>query len=217
MDCSPPGSSVHGILQSRIPERVVIPCSRRSSWLRDWTQVFCITGGFFTIWAIRKSWYLYLWPYLETAFGQMWLNKGSWDEMILVLSGPPILWLSSVLASYKRKDRDPWETEWELKWRWRWCLKWLKRWCLQIKDCAQLPRRSEAAREEISVVLSYWICGIHSYISPRKLAYTLTLRTLSCSDLTILGQIDHQVWGSTLACEVISLQGAQGRCSLLPS
>ena len=27
--------------------------------------------------------------------------------------------------------------------------------CLQIKDCAQLPRRSEAAKEEISVVLSY--------------------------------------------------------------
>lgn len=27
--------------------------------------------------------------------------------------------------------------------------------CLQTKDCAPLPRRSEAAREEISVVLSY--------------------------------------------------------------
>ena len=30
MDCSPPGSSVHGILQARILERVVIPFSRES-------------------------------------------------------------------------------------------------------------------------------------------------------------------------------------------
>jgi len=31
MDCSPPGSSVHGILQERILEWVAIPCSRGSS------------------------------------------------------------------------------------------------------------------------------------------------------------------------------------------
>ena len=31
MDCSPPGSSVHGILQARILEWVAIPFSRRSS------------------------------------------------------------------------------------------------------------------------------------------------------------------------------------------
>ena len=31
MDCSPPGSSVHGILQARILEWVAIPCSRGSS------------------------------------------------------------------------------------------------------------------------------------------------------------------------------------------
>ena len=38
MDCSPPGSSVHGILQARIPEWVTIPFSRGSSWPRGWTQ-----------------------------------------------------------------------------------------------------------------------------------------------------------------------------------
>ena len=42
MDCSPPGSSVHGILQARILEWVVIPFSKWSTWLRDWTQVSCI-------------------------------------------------------------------------------------------------------------------------------------------------------------------------------
>ena len=41
MDCSPPGSSVRGILQARILEWVAIPFSRVSSRPRDWTQVSC--------------------------------------------------------------------------------------------------------------------------------------------------------------------------------
>ena len=53
MDCSLPGSSVHGILQARILEWVAIPFFRGSSQPRDWTQVSCIAGGFFTIWATR--------------------------------------------------------------------------------------------------------------------------------------------------------------------
>ena len=55
MDCSPPGSSVHGILQARILEWVAIPFSRGSSWPRDQTQVCCIAGGFFTVWATRET------------------------------------------------------------------------------------------------------------------------------------------------------------------
>ena len=47
-DCSPPGSSVHGIIQARILELVAISFSRGSSWLRDWTHVSCIAGIFFT-------------------------------------------------------------------------------------------------------------------------------------------------------------------------
>ena len=39
MDCSPPGSSVHGILQTRILEWVAISFSRESSRPRDRTQV----------------------------------------------------------------------------------------------------------------------------------------------------------------------------------
>ena len=39
VDCSPPGSSVHGILQARLLEWVAISFSRGSSHLRDWTQV----------------------------------------------------------------------------------------------------------------------------------------------------------------------------------
>ena len=47
MDCSPPGFSVHGILQARLLECVAMPSSRGSSWRRDWTWVSCIAGGFF--------------------------------------------------------------------------------------------------------------------------------------------------------------------------
>ena len=49
MDCSPPGSSVHGILQARILEWAVISFSRGSSWPWDSTQVSCIPDECFTI------------------------------------------------------------------------------------------------------------------------------------------------------------------------
>ena len=55
VNCSPPGSSVHGILQALILEWVAIPFSRGSSWPRDQTQVSCIAGRFFTIWATREA------------------------------------------------------------------------------------------------------------------------------------------------------------------
>ena len=39
MDCSPPGSSVRGILQARTLEWVAVPSSKRSSQPRDWIYV----------------------------------------------------------------------------------------------------------------------------------------------------------------------------------
>ena len=61
MDCSPPGSSVYGILHARKLEWVGISSCRGSSWPRDWTRVSCITGRFFTVWAqealtLRLTW-----------------------------------------------------------------------------------------------------------------------------------------------------------------
>ena len=55
MDCSLPGSCIHGILQARILEWVAISFSKGSSWSRDWTQVSHIAGGFFTVWASKAS------------------------------------------------------------------------------------------------------------------------------------------------------------------
>ena len=55
MDCSPPSSSVHGILQARILEWVAISFSRGSLQPRDRTQVSHIAGGFFTVWATKEA------------------------------------------------------------------------------------------------------------------------------------------------------------------
>ena len=55
MDNSLSGSSVHGILQARVLEWVAISFCRGSSWPRDLTQVSCIAGRFFTIWATREA------------------------------------------------------------------------------------------------------------------------------------------------------------------
>ena len=51
IDCSPPGSSVHGVLQARRLERVAMPSSRGSSWPRDPTESLrspALAGRFFT-------------------------------------------------------------------------------------------------------------------------------------------------------------------------
>ena len=55
MSCSPPGSSVHWILQARIPEWADIPFFGGSSWSSDQIQVSCIAVGFFTFWATRVA------------------------------------------------------------------------------------------------------------------------------------------------------------------
>ena len=55
VNCSPPGSSVHGILQARILEWIAIPFSRWSSQPRDQIQVSWTAGRFFTIWATWEA------------------------------------------------------------------------------------------------------------------------------------------------------------------
>ena len=61
----PPGSSVHGIVQTRILEWVTISFSRGSSWPRDQTQVSCIRGRFFADWATREA-HIYIYIYTHT-------------------------------------------------------------------------------------------------------------------------------------------------------
>ena len=70
MDCSPPGSSVHGIFQARILEWFAIPFSRGSSWPRDRIQIFHVTGRLFTIWATNKHIIKHL-KYITTDFSSV--------------------------------------------------------------------------------------------------------------------------------------------------
>ena len=78
LDCSPPGSSVCGILQARIPEWVAISFCRRSSWPRNRTHVSsvsCIAGRFFTHWATggaRPSCLLTRHLQVESIYFRLW-------------------------------------------------------------------------------------------------------------------------------------------------
>ena len=75
VDCSPPGFSVHGILQARILEWVAISFSRGSSWARDRSWVSHITGRCFTLWATREAERTsFWWPYnFYQSFKASWL------------------------------------------------------------------------------------------------------------------------------------------------
>ena len=55
MDCSLPGSSVHGIFQAVVLEWIAISFSRVSSQARDRTQVSRIVDRHFTVWATREE------------------------------------------------------------------------------------------------------------------------------------------------------------------
>ena len=53
--CNPMDYTVHEILLTRILEWVAISISRGTSQIRDWTQVYHISGWFFTSWATREA------------------------------------------------------------------------------------------------------------------------------------------------------------------
>ena len=55
MDCSLPGSSVHGYSQARILEKVAICFSRGSSWTKDQTHVLCIGRQILYHWATWEA------------------------------------------------------------------------------------------------------------------------------------------------------------------
>ena len=55
MNGSPSGSSIHGIFQARILEWAAISFFRGSSQTRDQTQVYCVAGRLFTVWATREA------------------------------------------------------------------------------------------------------------------------------------------------------------------
>ena len=90
MDCSPPCSSVPGILQARILEWVVIPFSR------DRTQVSHIAGRYFTLWATWEAQYF-------TIFTWKWFV----DNFDQIKEAPFLIWLSFGYRHLK-KNQTSW-------------------------------------------------------------------------------------------------------------
>ena len=89
-DCSPSGSSAHGILQARVLEWVAISFSRGSFRPRDGTSVSCIADKFFTVWTTK-----------EEAPGKYVL--GSWNYQAQSLLEQRF-WLLTSVGSFKIRD-----------------------------------------------------------------------------------------------------------------
>ena len=112
MDCSPPGSSVHGILQERILEWVAMPSSRGSFQLRDQTCitcVFCIAGRFLMHNFKRKWW-----------VSKLIRNLYSNLKPVFTFKGLPwwLRWLSVCLQCGRQRfslwvRKIPWRRKWQ--------------------------------------------------------------------------------------------------------
>ena len=83
VDCIPPGSSVHGVLQSRVLEWVVIPSSRGSSPPRDQTWVSYIAGKFFTTWVTLLYICVCLYVYSRVIW-LFWTSLLAWKNMMRI-------------------------------------------------------------------------------------------------------------------------------------
>ena len=134
MDCSSPGSSVHGILQARILEWGAIPFSRGSSWPRDRTQVSCIAGRFFTVWATRETCLFILLclifcyaifinhrlnhaPSLQVTvkfsswnknlLEKMWIRSNTYDKVLWFWSCSCSRWVNSAMMRWTNSTQSP--------------------------------------------------------------------------------------------------------------
>ena len=104
IDCSPAGSSVHGILQARILEWVAISFSRGSSKLGDQTQVSCIAGWFFTNPPQFNAWIL-----TQADSGSHWSPLWVWfGAIILALSTALYSWMLLHLVIFPNGLQASW-------------------------------------------------------------------------------------------------------------
>ena len=117
MDCSPPGPSVHGILQARILEWAAITLSRGSSQPRDRTQVSCTAVRLFTslshqrspvemqripFYEFQNSGHLSIWKLQYKKAWSFNYNIAEWESSILLLSSDFLdLWWGTEGSSKK--------------------------------------------------------------------------------------------------------------------
>ena len=107
MDCSLPGSSVHGIFQARILKWVAISFSRRSFRPRDRTRVSHIVGRRFTVWATIH------WEEKGKTEDEMvrwhhWLNGNKFEQLYEIVKGREA-WCAAVHGMEKSRI---WLSDW---------------------------------------------------------------------------------------------------------
>ena len=106
MDCSPPGSSVHGILQARPLEWVAMPFSRGSSPPTDQTCVSDIAGRFFTILTTREAQGSHIQAQKNLWFSstRLMLSKGiEWPDCLILVWRLPVALRAGVYYQKKGK------------------------------------------------------------------------------------------------------------------
>ena len=91
MDCSLPGSSVHGIFQAIVLEWIAISFSRGYCWPRDRTRVSHIVDRCFTVWATREVYMLLniqelvmdslAWPAAVYGVTKSWTQLSDWTKL----------------------------------------------------------------------------------------------------------------------------------------
>ena len=120
MDSSPPGSSVHGILQATILKWVAMPSSRGSSQPRDRTQVSHIAGGFFIGWATREVHGVGSLSLLQVIFLTQESNQGLLHCRQIIYQrnyqGRPVAhqWITNILSKILDKHNFSWElSQWQ--------------------------------------------------------------------------------------------------------
>ena len=97
IDCSLPGSSVHGIFQTIVLEWIAISFSRGSSQPRAWTQVSRIVDRYFTVWATRE---VFIW---QEFLGLQTRKLASQVTLRELLHGGE--WGARMYSSFATKDR----------------------------------------------------------------------------------------------------------------
>ena len=122
MDCSLPGSSVHGIFQERTLEWVAISYSRGSSQPRNWTRVSCIGSQILYKYATWES----LWKQnQDTIPSELALSRRAGHAKLIengvernvAVSGTSLVvqWLTP-LSQCRGHGIDPWWGNWGLTW-----------------------------------------------------------------------------------------------------
>ena len=128
VDCSLPGSSIHGIFQARVLEWGAISFSRGSSWPGDWTWVTHYRQTFYHLSHQRsqesiKESSILRWNNLYVEFGQALLEikqEIKYTFSVMQRLRPP-WWLSQwrVCLQSRRSGFNPWvgKIPWRREWQ----------------------------------------------------------------------------------------------------